>query len=70
MMTMSSWSVPCGLSPFGVSTPVIEKGHTFDPQTWPTGFVRAENLGRGGVADDADLVRAAHILLGKDARRR
>ena len=36
MITMSSWSVPCELNPFGVSTPVIWNGTFLIRKIWPT----------------------------------
>ena len=65
-MTMSSWSVPCGLNPFGVSTPVIEKGTPLMRKDLADRTFATENLARGRPADDADLVRAAHILRRED----
>jgi hypothetical protein len=38
MITMSSWSTPCGLSPFGVSTPRIVNGTFLIRKIWPIGF--------------------------------
>jgi hypothetical protein len=50
-----------GLSPFGVSTPVI-KGDPFDPQHLADGTLGTEDLTRGRPPDHADFVRTPHIL--------
>ena len=42
--------------------------HVLDAQDLTDGIVVAKDLRRGGLADDADLVGAAHVLLGEMAR--
>ena len=49
----------------GVSTPVTMNGTSFDPQNLADRIFVAVNLVRGGLADHANLVRAAHVLVGE-----
>ena len=58
--------MPCETQPFGSQHASNEKGHTLDPQNLPEGILRAKNLVRRRLTDDANLVRASHILFAEN----
>ena len=43
----------------------MRNGTSLMRRIWPIGLFVAEDLARGRASDDADLVRAAHILRGE-----
>src|SRR5262249_36864416 len=63
MITISSWSTPWVLKPFGVSTPAITNGTFLISQGLTYHIIIAVNLRCRRLADNANFVRASYIRI-------